>query len=101
MSFENCPAILKTLTKEIKDKLTNLKIRFIIKPNNRRTKDPSKMRYLNRDQKKQYKKRIIIEHSFGSFKRPPKINCVYESKLKSYLSLVYLMAGIMNLKKII
>jgi hypothetical protein len=85
---------------EIKNKLCELGIRFIIKPNNRATKDASKKRYLKKYEKKQYNYRIKIEHSFGTFKRPPKINCVYERKIKSYEGIVLLIAGMMNLKKL-
>lgn len=84
-------------SKEIKSKLALLGVKHIICPNNRRRKIENKI-YLNKVQKKKYKNRIVIEHKFGSFKRYARINCVYESRIKSYLGLCYLMAGILNLK---
>ena len=85
---------------EIKKTLNKINIRFIIKPNNKNTKDPHKRRYLTQAQKQIYKNRIKIEHCFGIIKRYPKINCVYERTLKSYEGNIFLIAGLLNLKKI-
>lgn len=51
---------------------------------------------LPRRYRKRYKKRIKIEHLFAIIKRYPKINCVYEKKIKSFYGLVmFLLGGIL------
>jgi transposase len=85
---------------EIKKVLEDNNIRFIIKPNNKNTKNPLKRRYLSRTQKRIYKNRIKIEHCFGTIKRYPKINCVYEKTLDSYRGILFLIAAVVNLRKI-
>lgn len=79
-------------TKEIVELSKNHGITPIIKPNNRRTKDGTKLRYLNKQESTIYNRRVKVEHFFGYIKRYPKVNCVYEKSLKSYegiLSLVF------------
>ena len=89
-------------TKEIRKLLKKHNITAIIKPNNRGTKDPKKLRYLNKLENQYYKKRTIVEHFFGFIKRFPKVNCVYERTKKSYqgiLSIIFTLKTISMLHK--
>lgn len=88
--------------KKIKRRLILNNIKPIIKPNNRKTKDPKKMRYLNKNELKKYKKRIVVEHFFAIIKKHPKINCVYEKKISSFGGLLtFLFASILLIRSII
>jgi Transposase DDE domain len=62
-------------SKSLKKKLSKHKIKFLIKPNNRNTKNINKIRKFSKSQEITYKNRIKIEHFFGIIKRYPKINC--------------------------
>ena len=61
-------------SKFIRNKLKKNKIKSIISPNNRNTKDQLKKRFLNENEKKIYKNRVRVEHFFGIVKRYPKVN---------------------------
>ena len=80
-------------SENIKNKLKEIKMRSIIKPNNRNTKDKKKIRKLNKQEKKKYKKRINVEHFFGIIKKSAKINCIYEKLISSYEGLVLFLTG--------
>jgi len=54
---------------DIKKTLSNNKIKHIIKPNKKNTKDPKKIRRLNKSENRKYRKRIIVEHFFGILKK--------------------------------
>ena len=62
----------------------------IIPPNKRNTKDVTKLKFLNKEQKKKYKKRIIVENYFSWIMMNPKIMCMYEKTIESFNGLVYL-----------
>lgn len=62
----------------------------IIPQNKRNTKDVSKLRKYNERYKKIYRKRIIVENSYGWLKFTPKLICVFEKKATNYLQLVFL-----------
>lgn len=76
-------------------------VKVIIPRNKRNTKDPKKLHKLkmNSADKKLYKKRICVENFFGTLKRLPKIDCIYERSLKSYLGLVQLFCSYLILQK--
>lgn len=87
-------------TKDIREMIKQLNYRSIIKPNNRNTKDRKKMRRLNKSEKKKYKKRLKVEHFFGIIKKYPKINCIYEKTISSYIGLLLLLFGSILLNRI-
>lgn len=79
--------------KIIKIMLRKRGINSIIKPNNRNTKALHKIRSLNSDQERLYKKRIKVEHLFSWIKKYPKINCIYEKSFESYKNLLLLVCS--------
>ena len=72
-------------SKFIRNKLKKNKIKSIISPNNRNTKDQLKKRFLNEKEKKIYKNRVRVEHFFGIVKRYPKVNSNVEQFMKKPL----------------
>jgi transposase len=78
---------------KIKENIKRLKLKYIIAPNNRRTKNPKLRRKLTVKEIKIYRKRIKIEHFFARIKKYAKINCVYEKKIRSYVGLIFLVLG--------
>ena len=63
----------------------------VIDYNNRNTKDPEKLRYLNKEEMIIYKNRITIEHTFGKIKRDfRRIDTRYDKKLDTYKGFVFL-----------
>lgn len=85
----------------IADKLKKANIKPILYPRNRNCKNPKKMRYLNKKQKKIYKKRIVVENFFAIIKKYPKINCVYEKLKSSFEGLVLFLFSAILVKKYI
>lgn len=79
--------------KKMHEATKKIKTTNIVQPNNRGTKNPKKIRKLNKRQKNIYKKRIKVEHFFGIIKKYPKINCVYEKKLSSFFGIVLLLSA--------
>lgn len=75
------------VSKTIEEKISKLKMRPII-PSRKNSK-----KQLSDKQNKILKKRIKVEHLFGIIKNYPKINCVYEKKIKSYLGCVLFVLG--------
>ena len=67
---------------EIKDHLKINNIIPIIRPNNRRRNKNKKKKHLTRPNRKKYKRRIKVEHYYGTLKKYSKVNCVYEKKNK-------------------
>lgn len=86
-------------SKILKSKLLNNKIKTLIKPNNRNTKDKNKIRKFTKHQEKIYKNRIIIEHFFGIIKRYPKINNIYEKTLNSYFNILLLISSMVLINR--
>ena len=86
-------------TKAIKKMINDLGLRSIIKQNKRNTKDPAKIQKLTKHEKKVYNRRIKAEHTFGILKKAPKVNCVYEKTIESYLGIILLTSAIMNINK--
>jgi hypothetical protein len=82
---------------ELKDKLSNANIKHIIKPNNRGKKYKRKKKIWKRH-KPRYKKRIKVEYSFANIKRSPKINCIYERKIKAYFGGLFVLLGALFIK---
>jgi transposase len=75
----------------LRDMLSERNYIPIIDYNNRKTKNPEKMRYLNNDELNVYKQRIIIEHTFGKIKRNNRrIDTRYEKKLCNYKGFVFM-----------
>ena len=70
--------------------LQNKGYHVIIPPNKRNTKDENKLRKYTKKEKEIYKKRIIVENSFGWIKFVPKLMFVFEKKSSNYLQLLYL-----------
>jgi transposase len=86
-------------SQRIRNKLKKNNMKPLIKPNNRNTKDKTKIRTFNRHQEKMYKNRIKIEHFFGIIKRYPKVNSVYEKTMNSYLNIVLLVSAMILINR--
>lgn len=87
-------------TRTIREKIYKSKMKCIIPFNKRNTKNKSKIKELNENEKKIYKKRIKVEHYFSIIKKYPKINCVYEKSLSSYLNIVLLVSSMILINRI-
>lgn len=74
--------------------------RPIIDYNKRNTKDKSKIKRLTKDEKKIYKKRIIVENSFCLIKKFRKIQLIYDSYMSTFISFIKLATCIMISKYI-
>lgn len=46
-----------------------------------------------------YKNRIKVEHYFGIIKRYPKVNCVYEKTINSYLNIVLIVSSMVLINR--
>ena len=77
---------------DIREKLKKAGYKTIIKPNNKNNKYKRKKKIKKRNHK-QYQKRIKVEHFFAIIKKYPKINCIYEKKIKSFNGLVLFLFG--------
>jgi hypothetical protein len=73
---------------KIRENIKKLNMKSIISPNNRNTKDETKMRSLTESQLKKYEKRLKVENFFAIIKRTVKVNCIYEKKIASYNGLL-------------
>lgn len=62
----------------------------IIDYNKRKTKDPAKIKYLSKNEKLIYKKRIRIENLFSWLKQNNRINKINETNLNTFTQFVYL-----------
>jgi len=74
-------------------------IKHIIKPNNKNNKYKRKKKIPKRF-RKQYSRRIKVEHFFGIIKKHPKINCIYERKIVSFNGLVMYLFGSILLNRV-
>ncbi len=83
------------ISKNINDFCTNNNIFYLV-PN----KINSKKSPFTDEQKKIYKKRIIIEHLFGRIKQFRRISLIYDSKINTYFNFLYLALLIIILEKI-
>ena len=72
----------------------------IIKPNNRNTKNKSKIRKLNESEEQLYKKRIKIEHTNQKIKAYRRLNFVYDKEIKNYNQFVYLSLNDIMMKNV-
>ena len=79
-------------SKAIREKIKKSKIKCIISHDKRNCKDKSKMKSLTDQEKIIYKNRVKVEHYFGIIKKYPKINCIYEKSIQSYLNLLLLVS---------
>lgn len=81
-------------------KLKKVKMIPIIPSNKRNTKDLNKIKKLTFEDKKVYKKRIIVENIFCKLKNQYKrLDKLYESTLRSYKNLLYIaLIGIIKTK---
>jgi transposase len=77
-------------TTKIKEKLKELKMIPIIAQNKRNIKDKKLLKELTKEEKKIYKKRIKIEHSYKTLKNFRRIDTRHDSYEDSYKSFVYL-----------
>lgn len=77
-------------SKDVRSKLIDLKYEPIIVQNKRNIKDSKKIISLNKEQKKIYVKRLIIEGTFSKMKMNKKLCLRYESKIKNFLGFIYL-----------
>ncbi len=75
---------------KLKNELHKIFNTTIIIPNNRNTKNESKKRKLNDNEKIIYKKRIRIEHTNQKIKSYRRLNMIYERKIKNYEQLLFL-----------
>ena len=71
----------------------------IIPYNKRNTKDETKIKHLNDDDKKLYRKRIRIENLFSWIKKKKRISEINEKTTIAYLNFVYLASGIILSKR--
>lgn len=73
-------------------KLTKSKFfkKYIIKPNNRNTKDETKIRELTQKETMIYKKRIIIENTNQKIKSFRRLDVLYEKLIHNYIQCTYL-----------
>lgn len=69
-----------------------MNFKYIIKPNNKNNKY-KKTKKIPKRYRKQYLKRISVEHFFAIIKRHPKINCIYERKIISFNGLLMFLFG--------
>jgi len=76
--------------KELINQLQNIFDKTIIKPNNYNTKNINKIRKLNKEDEKIYKKRIIVEHMNKEIKSYRRLNTMYERNIENYKQLIYL-----------
>lgn len=88
-------------TKGIRENIKSNNMVPIIGYNKRNTKDVNKIKSLTDSEKELYKRRIKVEHFFGSMKKYPKINMIYEKTLESYRNMVLLISSLMVIRKMI
>jgi hypothetical protein len=81
-------------------KLIDNNIYPIIPFNKRNTKDNAKIKYLNDDDKKLYKRRIKIENLFSWIKKNKRISEINEKIFSSYLNFVYLAVGLILFRRL-
>ena len=86
-------------SKAIRSKIKESKMKCIIAHNKRNCKDKSKIKSLTNKEKNIYKNRVKVEHFFGIIKKYPKINCIYEKSLQSYLNLVLLVSSMILINR--
>jgi hypothetical protein len=87
-------------SKEISTLLEEKGYDIIIPMNKRNTKDPKKIRKLTPEQKKIYKKRIIVENSYAWIKAYPVLNRMNQKTIKSYMGLLFLANSLILIKKV-
>jgi transposase len=75
-------------TKEVRDRLTSLKFTPLIPFNKRNTKDTKKINKMSKKDHNLYKKRIKIEHVFGTLKNNKKILTRYEKLSEIFLNFI-------------
>ena len=76
---------------KVKNMLTNKKYVPIIPVNKRNTKDINKLKVMNKEHKKIFKKRIIIENTFGILKGAYKrLDSRYDKYVTNYESFMFL-----------
>lgn len=80
-------------SKAIRTKIKKAKLKCVIGYNKRNTKKKEKIRELTENEKKIYKRRVVVEHYFGVIKKYPKINSIYEKSLDSYLNIILLVSS--------
>lgn len=83
----------------LREKLKKNSIRSVFYPRNRNCKNKKLKRYLNKEQIKIYKKRLVVEHFFAIIKKHAKINCIYEKTIYSFNGLVLFLFGSILLKR--
>lgn len=86
--------------KQVKDELTKLNCEYIIRPNNRNTKDKNKQAKLTDAEYKIYKKRVKIENAFSVLKSARRLNIRYEKFSRSFEAFIYLQLILIILDKI-
>ena len=77
-------------TKNFREKCIKSNYRPIIDYNKRNTKDEKLIKRLTKKQRKIYKKRIVVENRFCIIKKYKRLQLIYDSYSKTYLSFVYL-----------
>jgi transposase len=77
-------------TKEIRDKLKQLKYTIMIPQNKRNIKNTELLRKFTKKEKELYNKRSIIERTFNKMKYNRRICTRYESKSENFLGFVYM-----------
>jgi hypothetical protein len=87
-----CLGDAKYDSKRIKDKIKEMRMIAIIYPNKRGTKYKNKLMdmKIKKEDKKRYKKRIIVENSFAWLFKNKRISRFYEKGYNSYMSFVYM-----------
>jgi len=77
-------------SKVIRSKLINMNYKPLIAQNRRNIKDPAKLIVFNRQEKKMYNKRLVIERTFNKMKMNRKLCLRYESKIENFIGFIYL-----------
>lgn len=77
-------------SKEIHNKLKDLKYIPLILQNKRGIKDKNKLRKFSSNEGKIYSNRMKVENSFCKLKQLRRINLRYDCKIENYLGYIYL-----------
>ncbi len=74
----------------LRNKLLDENYTPIIAYNKRNIKDVTKIKYLSKDHKEIYKKRIMVENVFCKLQNYKRLHKLYERKIKNYMGYLYL-----------
>jgi hypothetical protein len=100
---QNKPTVLADSgydSKSNREYIEGIKMKHIIAPNNRNTKNITKMRHMIKNDTNIYDKRIKVEHYYGIIKAYPKINNIMEKQINNYENMVLLVSSMLLINRI-